>query len=380
MPRFSLALIALAACSGGTGATQGPPASGAPVRLERVVDGLQSPVHLTAPAGDSRLFVVEQPGRIRIVEDGRLLPTPFLDITRPGEERRRARAAQRRLPPRLRAQRLPLRRLHRRPGDTRVERYPVSADPTGPTPRSRDAGPHGRPAVREPQRRAASPSAPTGKLYVGIGRRRQRRRPAGQRAEPRRPPREPSCASTSTPATRTPSRATTRSRPRRRRGRDLGVRAAQPVALLLRPRRGPALHRRRGPERVGGGRRRPRRRAAGVNYGWNTMEGTHCYGSGACARAGMQLPVAEYSHSEGCSVTGGYVYRGRAAPSRCAAATSTATTARAGSAPSPAPPTAPPARSASPSTTSAPILSFGEDAAGELYLLSSNGTVYRVME
>jgi glucose/arabinose dehydrogenase len=49
--------------------------------------------------------------------------------------------------------------------------------------------------------------------------------------------------------------------------------------------------------------------AGGVNYGWDDMEGKHCYESG-CSSTGKMLPIAEYSHSDGCSVTGGYVYRG----------------------------------------------------------------------
>ena len=51
----------------------------------------------------------------------------------------------------------------------------------------------------------------------------------------------------------------------------------------------------------------------GENYGWNFMEGAHCYRSG-CGMDGLALPVAEYSHAEGCSVTGGFVYRGRSFP------------------------------------------------------------------
>jgi glucose/arabinose dehydrogenase len=49
----------------------------------------------------------------------------------------------------------------------------------------------------------------------------------------------------------------------------------------------------------------------GKNYGWNTMEASQCFESSTCATAGLTLPVFEYSHAAGCSVTGGYVYRGR---------------------------------------------------------------------
>ncbi len=50
---------------------------------------------------------------------------------------------------------------------------------------------------------------------------------------------------------------------------------------------------------------------AGRNYGWNIMEGSSCYEPRAgCDRTGLTLPVAEYSHDLGISVTGGFVYRG----------------------------------------------------------------------
>lgn len=53
----------------------------------------------------------------------------------------------------------------------------------------------------------------------------------------------------------------------------------------------------------------------GGNYGWNTMEGSDCYEpSSGCDRAGLILPVAEYTHQEGNSVTGGFVYRGEGIP------------------------------------------------------------------
>jgi uncharacterized repeat protein (TIGR03806 family) len=53
----------------------------------------------------------------------------------------------------------------------------------------------------------------------------------------------------------------------------------------------------------------------GKNYGWNIMEGLHCYSpSSGCNQAGLTLPVAEYDHTQGVAVTGGYVYRGTEVP------------------------------------------------------------------
>jgi glucose/arabinose dehydrogenase len=51
----------------------------------------------------------------------------------------------------------------------------------------------------------------------------------------------------------------------------------------------------------------------GQNYGWNAFEGTHCFSS-ACSGVVAVPPIAEYSHSQGCSITGGYVYRGTRQP------------------------------------------------------------------
>ena len=53
----------------------------------------------------------------------------------------------------------------------------------------------------------------------------------------------------------------------------------------------------------------------GLNYGWNTMEGRHCFSPATdCNTNGLELPVAEYDRAEGCSITGGYVYRGGEIP------------------------------------------------------------------
>ena len=60
----------------------------------------------------------------------------------------------------------------------------------------------------------------------------------------------------------------------------------------------------------------PAASAGGVNYGWNVMEGRHCYppGTNTCTQTGLTLPVVEYDHPTGCSITGGYVYRGTRVP------------------------------------------------------------------
>jgi glucose/arabinose dehydrogenase len=52
----------------------------------------------------------------------------------------------------------------------------------------------------------------------------------------------------------------------------------------------------------------------GENYGWRLMEGFHCFNPPNCTMTGLTLPVIEYDHTLGCSVTGGYVYRASTFP------------------------------------------------------------------
>ena len=115
----------------------------------------------------------------------------------------------------------------------------------------------------------------------------------------------------------------------------------------------------------------------GVNYGWNTMEGLHCYKpETGCDQTGLVKPIFEYSHDDGCSVTGGYVYRGKAVAALAGRYLFTdyckaklwATT-----------------RSASGEFTTVElgdlpggVTSFGEDEAGELYIaLDVEGAIYK---
>jgi hypothetical protein len=120
--------------------------------------------------------------------------------------------------------------------------------------------------------------------------------------------------------------------------------------------------------------------ARGANFGWNVMEGRACYQAGSCNQTGLTLPVLDYSHGNGaCSVTGGYVYRGAAIPSlvgsyfyadycsgwvrsfRYASGAISDEREWTGLAPN------------------GQITSFGEDAQGELYLMTAGGRVARIV-
>ncbi|MFZ0547634.1 MAG: PQQ-dependent sugar dehydrogenase [Candidatus Promineifilaceae bacterium] len=55
--------------------------------------------------------------------------------------------------------------------------------------------------------------------------------------------------------------------------------------------------------------------SGGQNYGWEVVEGNHCFNRASCNMEGFVMPVAEYSHEEGgCAVVGGYTYRGSLFP------------------------------------------------------------------
>jgi glucose/arabinose dehydrogenase len=117
----------------------------------------------------------------------------------------------------------------------------------------------------------------------------------------------------------------------------------------------------------------------GVNYGWSIMEGAHCFHQAGCDQTGLTPPLLEYNHTEGCSVTGGYVYRGSAIPAiqghyfyadlcqrwvrsfRYAGGVATEETSW---------PTL---------SGGGTIVSFGEDAAGEMYILEAEGRVSKIV-
>jgi glucose/arabinose dehydrogenase len=121
---------------------------------------------------------------------------------------------------------------------------------------------------------------------------------------------------------------------------------------------------------------------AGVNYGWNTVEGNACYNpSSGCNKSGLTAPLITYPNpGEGRSVVGGYVYRGSAIPTLQGTyfyadffsnwvksfrlAGSTATDKREWT-------------SSFGSLNS--ISGFGQDGSGELYIVTISGTVYKIV-
>ena len=113
----------------------------------------------------------------------------------------------------------------------------------------------------------------------------------------------------------------------------------------------------------------------GENYGWNAYEGNHCYSS--CQGVTAVPPIAEYNHQFGCSVTGGYVFRGSRLPLLVGVylygdyCTGTIWTVPSGVA-------APDVRIVA--ATSLQISSFGEGEDGEIYLVDlGGGSIYRVV-
>jgi glucose/arabinose dehydrogenase len=118
---------------------------------------------------------------------------------------------------------------------------------------------------------------------------------------------------------------------------------------------------------------------SGANFGWNIMEGRHCFPGTGCDTSGLVLPVAEYDHGQGdCSVTGGNVYRGSAIPrlagwylfSDYCSGMIRAIDAAAQS----------PADILVALASGRNITSFGEDEAGELYVADvSRGEILRIV-
>ncbi|HEX7002901.1 MAG TPA: PQQ-dependent sugar dehydrogenase [Trueperaceae bacterium] len=314
---FLLALLlALVACGHDHVAAQEPPDEPPQLALEEVATGLQSPTAIVAPGdGSGRIFLLEQPGRIRIAVDGQLLPEPFLDISgqmSAGGERGLLGLA---FHPEYADNGRFFVDYTDPAGDTVVAEYAVSTeDPDLADPNSR------RVLLQVPQpypnhNGGGLAFGPDGYLYISLG-------DGGAGGDPHD------------------------------NGQDLGtllgtilridVDSAEPYGV---PSDNPFVDQPGvRPEIWAYGLRNPWRFSfdretgdlwiadvgqnvweeinfqsaavgGGQNYGWDVMEGAHCFEpEQGCETEGLVLPVLEYDHDLGCSVTGGYRYRGTAIP------------------------------------------------------------------
>lgn len=368
---FSAILLFSALSLGNGWALTGTPVTpSARLALVPVIESeLQSPVYLTH-AGDQsgRLFVVEQEGRIRIVEDWQLLRRPFLDITSRvhyGGERGLLGLA---FHPEYRNNgRYVVNYTRRRDGATVVAEYQVSKTPTRSQTKekvllvvSQPYGNHNGGMVA---------FGLDGLLYIALG-------DGGAGGDPG----------------------------------NFGQNREELLGKILRidldqgfpyaiPKDNPFVSGGGRPEIFAYGFRNPWRFSfdrktgklwagdvgqnsweeidvveRGKNYGWRIMEGRHCFSPETdCAQSGLALPVAEYRNGGSrCSITGGYVYRGRQLPSLvgtyvfgdyCSGeilglVNGTLETLL---------------------STNLRIASFGEEEAGELYVLGHSGSLHRIV-
>ncbi|HRN19187.1 MAG TPA: PQQ-dependent sugar dehydrogenase [Trueperaceae bacterium] len=345
-------------------------------RLVPVADGLKQPVSITN-AGDSRLFVVQQGGQIRIVKDGALLKDPFLDIsdrTRSGGERGLLGLA---FPPDYATSGHFYVYYTGTRGESTLSRFTVTpgnpdrADPTSEEILLTQEQPYSN------HNGGQLAFGPDGYLYLGLG-------DGGSGGDPQGngqnlgvllgkllrldvsgdkgykvPPSNPFVATAGARSEiwayglRNPWRFSFDRETGDLYIADVGQNAYEEVDF------------------------QPADSKGGENYGWNIMEASHCYGASTCDQTGLTLPILEYPHGPqwGTSISGGYLYRGEAVPALVGRYVfADFTSGR--------------VWSAGPEDgwelkplfeTGFNVSTFGEDAAGELYVADyTSGLIYRV--
>jgi glucose/arabinose dehydrogenase len=360
---------ALAAWTGQV-AVAPPPAHAQTISLVPVVStGLEAPLFIThAGDGSGRLFILERAGRVRVLVGGTLLERPFLDIAGrvlAGDERGLLGLA---FHPRFGANGRFFVNYTRQPdGATVVSKFRASTDPNVALPSTEQE----LLTVFQPYANhngGMLAFGPGGRLFIGLGDGGSSGDPGNRAQNPFEllgkilridvnngqpyaiPSANPFAAGGGRPEIyalgfRNPWRFSFDRLTGTLYAGDVGQGAAEEVDLVSR----------------------------GRNYGWRIVEGDRCYEPATgCNRQGLTPPIATYDHTGGrCSITGGYVYRGSAVPALvgtyvyadyCTGEIF--------------------GRSGSQSTvllaTSRAIASFGEDQAGELFVVGLGGTVDRI--
>jgi glucose/arabinose dehydrogenase len=270
------------------------------LQLVEVASGLDRPVALVAPPGDTRrLFVVEQVGRIRVLEDGKLKPGAFLDIKRDVSRANEQGLLGLAFHPRFADNhRLYINFTDRR-GDTNIVEYIVDADDPD---RASLASARTLLRVEQPYSNHNGGHlvfGPDGKLWIGLG-------DGGAANDPHE------------------HGQNDRSLLGKMLRLDVDADRAQPeiVAKGLRNPWRYAFDAKTGDLYIGDVGQNawemiyvvPAAQLTGHNFGWNVTEGRHCFLRDDCDRSPFTPPVTDYDHRTGCSVTGGVVYRGKAIP------------------------------------------------------------------
>lgn len=313
--RSGVAAVALAAChSDSTGPGGGPLPGDLSLKLSPFVSsGLSSPVFLTQPLDDGRIFVVEQPGRIRVVKDGVLQSTPFLDLTGrvlySGERGLLSVAFH---PQYATNHYFYVYFTTQTNGDIRIERFTATANPDVADATSSKliiTAPHSSQANHNG---GLLTFGPDGMLYAALG-------DGGGGGDPLGNGQnfnsilggmirldvdhgDPYAIPANNPFV---GQAGKRAELWAKGLRNPWRYAFDPPTGLLYI------------ADVGQGEREEvdvvNASTGGLNYGWNITEGTTCYNASTCNKTGLTDPVMDYTHDAGaCSITGGYVYRGSA--------------------------------------------------------------------
>jgi len=292
-----------------------PPARTTP-KIETVATGLSGPVYLTAPDGDDRLFVVEKSGRIKIIDGGTVQGTPFLNVATlvsGGSEQGLLGMA---FHPKYASNGLFYVSYTDTSGDSRVVEYKVSGDPD-----IADAG-SARPIIEVDQFASNHNGGmvafdDSGSLLIALG-------DGGGGGDPQENGQNPKTllaailrigvSGDDFPGDANRNYTVPSDNPfvGSSSGADevwaYGLR--NPWRFSIDPETGLMYIADVGQQRYEEVNVVPADQG-GINFGWNTLEATHCYDPvSGCSTAGTTLPVVEYGRSGGCSVTGGYVYRG----------------------------------------------------------------------
>jgi glucose/arabinose dehydrogenase len=280
------------------------------IELEERWTGLSRPVQMThAGDGSGRLFVVEQAGRIRLIDDGELVATPFLDISDRvsccGERGLLGLA----FPPGYSSKGYFYVNYTGASGDTVVARFLVTGDPS-----AADAGSEeviltiDQPYSNHNGGQLAF--GPDGYLYIGTG-------DGGSGGDPQNNAQDRLSLLGKILRIDVESGSGPYAIPEGNPFADVDDAQPEIWALGLRNPWRFSFDTETGDlfiADVGQGdyeeiNVQPAASTGGENYGWRILEGSHCYESDPCDTRGLELPVFEYDHSLGCSVTGGFVSR-----------------------------------------------------------------------